>query len=79
MKYLTLKQKQDLVEIADSYPNLQCVQCALAIKNYLQLARIPGKLIKINTQADLDYRNCFFMMIVLEVMLFQKQDTMKEL
>ena len=59
MKYLTLKQKQDLAKIADSYANLQCVQCPLAIKNYLQLAGIPGKLIKINTQADLDYRNCF--------------------
>ena len=59
MKYLTLKQKQYLAEIANSYANLQCVQCAVAIKKYLQLVGIQGKLITINTQADLDYRNCF--------------------
>ncbi|WP_026794139.1 MULTISPECIES: papain fold toxin domain-containing protein [Planktothrix] len=59
MNYLTPKQKQDLAEIANNHPNLQCVQCALAIKKYLQLAEIKGKLIKINAQADLDYRNCF--------------------
>ena len=57
--YLTIEQKQELAEIIKSYPNLQCVECALAIKNYLKLAGIKGKLIKINTQADLDYRNCF--------------------
>lgn len=59
MKYLTQKQRQELAGIASSYPNLQCVQCALAIKEYLKLAGIKGKIIKINTQADLDYRNCF--------------------
>lgn len=59
MNYLTVKQRQDLTDIANSYPNLQCVQCALVIKNYLQLAGIKGKLIKINTKANLDYRNCF--------------------
>lgn len=37
MNYLTVKQRQDLAKIANSYPNLQCVQCAFAIKNYLQL------------------------------------------
>lgn len=59
MNYLTATQRQDLAKIANSYPNLQCVECALAIKNYLQLEGIKGKLIKINTQANLDYRNCF--------------------
>ncbi len=59
MNYLTVKQRQDLAKIANSYPNLQCVQCAFAIKNYLQREEIKGKLIKINTQANLDYRNCF--------------------
>lgn len=29
MNYLTVKQRQDLAKIANSYPNLQCVQCAL--------------------------------------------------
>ncbi len=42
MKYLTQKQRQELAEIASSYPNLQCVQCALAIKEYLKLARISN-------------------------------------
>jgi len=59
MQYLTAKQRKALAKIANSYPNLQCIQCASAIKNYLLLAGIKGKLIKINTQADLDYRNCF--------------------
>lgn len=59
MKYLTETQRQELATIAKNYPNLQCVECASAIKSYLKLAGIEGKLIKINTQADLDYRNCF--------------------
>jgi hypothetical protein len=59
MNYLTAQQKENLAEIINNYSNLQCVQCALAIKNYLQLAGIKSKLIKINAQADLDYRNCF--------------------
>lgn len=50
MQYLTVKQRKDLTEIANSYPNLQCIQCASAIKNYLLLAGIKGKLIKINSR-----------------------------
>ena len=40
MNYLTPKQKQDLAEIANNHPNLQCVQCALAINKYLRLETI---------------------------------------
>ena len=49
----------DLAEIATKYSNLQCIQCATALKNYLKSAGIKGKIIKINTGADLDFRNCF--------------------
>ncbi|WP_017303313.1 papain fold toxin domain-containing protein [Spirulina subsalsa] len=59
MKYLTSKQREKLAEIASSYPTLYCVQFALALKKYLKSLEIKGKVIKINTQADLDYRNCF--------------------
>lgn len=50
MNYLTAKQRQELEEIAKNYLNLQCVQCALAIKNYLKLAKIKGKLWLANFQ-----------------------------
>ncbi|MCW6038668.1 hypothetical protein K4A83_20670 [Spirulina subsalsa FACHB-351] len=59
MKHLTSKQRNKLAQIASSYPNLYCVECALALKKYLKSLGIKGKIIKINTQADLDYRNCF--------------------
>lgn len=56
---MTPKQQQELVAIANNYSNLQCIECALALKNYLILSAIKGKIIKISTGADLDYRNCF--------------------
>lgn len=45
--------------IAIEYTNLQCIQCALAIKTYLIVQKIKGKLIKISAGADLDFRNSF--------------------
>lgn len=57
--FLTSEQKQQIAEIVKGYPNLQCIKCALAIKKYLIIQGIKGKLIKINTGAELDPRNCF--------------------
>ncbi len=44
---------------ATGYTNLECIQCASAIKTYLIAQKIPGKLLKISTGADLDFRNSF--------------------
>jgi len=56
---LTPKQQEAIKQIIAPYNNLQCVQCASAIKNYLITQGIKGKVIKINTGAELDFRNSF--------------------
>ena len=56
---MTPKQLEELKEIARGYANLECIECAFAIKQYLIQQGIEGYLIKISTGANLDPRNSF--------------------
>jgi hypothetical protein len=52
-------QLRQLREIASSFDNFYCVECAQALKDYLINQKIPGKRIKLYTGAGEDDRNNF--------------------
>lgn len=49
MVKISIQQIDTLKEIISKYKNLECVECAQAIQNYLISQKIPGKRIKIYT------------------------------
>jgi hypothetical protein len=48
---ISIEQIYNLKEIIAKYKNLECVECAQAIQDYLVSQKIPGKRIKLYTGA----------------------------
>ncbi|MFM5898221.1 MAG: papain fold toxin domain-containing protein, partial [Dolichospermum sp.] len=49
MTQITTQQIDTIKEIISKYKNLECVECAQAIQDYLISQKIPGKRIKLYT------------------------------
>ena len=52
-------QKQIIKGLINKYSNFDCIPCAQELKDYLMSKGIHGKLIQLNTRADLDDCNSF--------------------